>query len=312
MTLGNGVSIGYTFQLNEDLTALAETFVGSSVTFGYGFNNVHQATSQSVTDSTYMWHPGAAGTTSYGTASSVNEYPTVGSATYSYDGNANLKSNGTWTFTYDTENHLISASETGTSVSYDYDADHRQIQKTVGSTSSYYVYSRWQRIADYAGSGTGALQNRYVYGDKPDEPLIAVSSAGVLTYLHADRIGSIIATTNSSGAVVNKNLYSALGENAPVGTTFGFTGQRFDSDTGLYYYKRRYYSPVIGRFLQPDPIGYDGGLNLYTYVRNDPLNRIDPTGMQVSIKQDSVDISARYPTPPVPLIQAQRRQIAQM
>jgi RHS repeat-associated protein len=284
MTLGNGVSIGYTFQLNEDLTSLAQTFVGSSLTIGYGFNNVHQATSQSMTDGTYMWHPSAGGTTTYGTASSVNEYPTVGSATYQYDGNANLKSDGTWTFTYDTENHLTASSKTGTSVGYDYDADHRQIQKTVGSTTSYYVYSGWQRIADYAASGSGALQNRYVYGDKLDEVLITVSSSGTLTHLHADRIGSIIATTNSSGAVTNKNKYSAYGENAPAGTTFGFTGQRYDTDTGLYYFKRRYYSPVIGRFMQGDPVGYAGGLNLYTYVRNDSLNRTDPLGLLDLVK----------------------------
>ena len=104
------------------------------------------------------------------------------------------------------------------------------------------------------------------------------SSAGVLTYLHADRIGSIIATTNSSGAVTNKNLYSAFGEGVPAGSTFGFTGQRYDSETGLYYYKRRYYNPAIGRFLQPDTIGYTTDLNLYTYVNNDPLNKLDPTG----------------------------------
>lgn len=59
------------------------------------------------------------------------------------------------------------------------------------------------------------------------------------------------------------------------GTTFGFTGQRFDAETGLYYYKRRYYSPIFGRFLQPDPVPTE---HLYRYVHNDPLNLVDPTG----------------------------------
>ena len=281
LTYSNGASVTYSYQspIVDDLTSIAHAFVGSNVTFSYGFNNDHEIDSHGVTDNTYMWYPSAAGTTTYGTATSVNEYPTVGGASYTYDGNGNLKSNSTWTYTYDTENHLTAASETGTSVSYVYDGLHRQIQKTVGSTKSYYIYSGWQRIADYAGQG-GALQNRYVYGVGLDEPLIQVTSGGTLTFYHPNSQGSIIGVSNSSGAIVNKNAYGPNGEISSVaGTTFGFCGQRYDADTGLYYYKRRYYSPAIGRFLQPDPIGYNGrGLNLYTYVSDNPLQYVDPLG----------------------------------
>jgi RHS repeat-associated protein len=112
-----------------------------------------------------------------------------------------------------------------------------------------------------------------------DEPLVQVSSAGVLTYLHSDRQGSIVATTDSTGTVTNKSKYSPFGENAPIGTTFGFTTQRYDAETGLYYYKNRHYSPTLNRFLQTDPIGYGGGLNVYAYVNNDPVNLSDPLGL---------------------------------
>ncbi|OPZ92079.1 MAG: tRNA(Glu)-specific nuclease WapA precursor [bacterium ADurb.Bin425] len=184
-----------------------------------------------------------------------------------------------------------------------YDPFHRQAQKdaTITSTSkTRFIYSGWQRIADYDGV-SGVLQNRYIYGARLDEPLIQVSTAGVLTFLHANHQGSVLAVTDSVGAVINKNSYGPFGEGVPIGTTFGYTGQRYDSESGLYYYKRRYYDSANGRFLQPDPVGYQieeacgcscsGGcgtdakpsqLNLYSYVLNDSLNNSDPKGLQVS------------------------------
>jgi RHS repeat-associated protein len=283
LTYSNGaiVTYGYQSSIVDDLTSIAQAFVGSSVTFTYGYNHDHEIDSQAVTDNTYMWYPSAAATVTYGTANSVNEYPTVGGATYSYNGDACLSGNGTWTYTYDTENHLTAASETGTSVSYVYDGLHRQAQKTVGTTETRYIYSGWQRIADYNGS-TGALENRYVYGIGLDEPLIQVTSAGVLTFYHANHQGSIIGVSNSSGAIANKNVYGPFGETTLSGTTFGFTGQRYDSESNLYYYKYRVYSPSIGRFLQPDPMQYLNGLNLYTYVKDAPLDRDDLKGLSAS------------------------------
>ncbi|NJL73087.1 MAG: RHS repeat-associated core domain-containing protein, partial [Candidatus Competibacteraceae bacterium] len=114
-----------------------------------------------------------------------------------------------------------------------------------------------------------------------DEPLIIVTGT-TPTFLHHDKMGSIIAVSNNSGAVANKNKFSPFGEITTLGgTTVGFTGQRYDSELGLYYFKHRYYSPKLGRFLQPDPIGYTGSdFNLYTYVGNSPQKYTDPLGLQ--------------------------------
>jgi RHS repeat-associated protein len=282
---GNGTTVAYNPQLNEDVIAVDHYFVGSGVAFTYLFDNVHEPLSINVSDSSYLWNPPTSISTSYGTMAApggddVNKYLVVAGTTYNYDGNKNLTGDGTWTYAFDTENQLLSANMTGVASLLVYDPLRRQSQKTVGSAETRYIYSGWQRIADYDGV-LNTLQNRYIYGTAMDDVLIEVSSSGTVTFLHADRMGSIVATSKSDGTVASKNMFGPFGEPGALGgTTFGFTGQRYDVELGLYYYKRRYYSPNLGRFLQTDPSGYTGeDFNLYTYVRNSPLRFADPMGL---------------------------------
>lgn len=280
LTHGNTVVTDYAHVLDNDMNSLIQTFSGSAVTFTYGFNNAHEVTSQSVSDgANYMWHPALGGTLTFGTANNMNQYPTVGGVAQSFNSDGCLTGDGVWTFTYDTENHLIGATKTGVTASYLYDPLNRQAQKTVGATKTRYIYAGLQRIADYDGT-SGALQTRYVYGARMDEPLIKIAAAGTITYMHHDRNGNIIAITNNSGVVSSRYKYSPWGESPSMaGTSHGFQGQRFDDETGLYYMKARYYDSKTGRFLQPDPSGFSDGQNLYQFAYNNPNSFSDPFGL---------------------------------
>ncbi|MBK8225481.1 MAG: hypothetical protein IPK73_31085 [Candidatus Obscuribacter sp.] len=278
----NGNSVSYGYDLGNNLLTRDMTVSSGTVNWTYTYNQVHQMLTQNVSDLSYLWTPPALGSETYGTANNRNQYPSVGGASYSYSNAGNLTGDGTWTFGYNTENMLTSAVAAGTSASFSYDPFVRQTQKTVGTTKTKYVYSGSQLLEEYDGT-TNALLRRYVYAG-PNEPIFQIDSSGTVTYLHHDHLGSVIAQANASGVVGNKYQYSPFGEaTSMTGTTIGYTGQRWDNETGLYHYKARYYRPGINRFLQTDPIGYQEDLHLYAYVKNDPMNATDPEGLEPEV-----------------------------
>jgi RHS repeat-associated protein len=103
-----------------------------------------------------------------------------------------------------------------------------------------------------------------------------------LTYLTTDALGSSMALANLSGTVQTTYTFDAFGNASPSGSnttnSFAYTGRELDA-SGLYFYRARYHAPYVGRFISEDPIRYSGGINLYRYVRNNPINLIDPFGL---------------------------------
>jgi|GEM_PF-5943339 len=146
---------------------------------------------------------------------------------------------------------------------------------------SRYVYDGRRLVLEY--DGTNTFVARYSHGQQTDQPL-AVQRAGLgFFYYHADHQGSITHLTDTSGNVANSYLYDSYGRQLNVFESvtqpFTYTGRERDAESGLYYYRARYYDPQTGRFLSEDPIGFDGfDHNLYRYVLNNPLNLNDPNG----------------------------------
>jgi RHS repeat-associated protein len=224
---------------------------------------------------------------------------------FSYDDNGNQiartvpgASDKSWTQGWDYENRLvhvekIKGSERKT-VTFRYDPFGRRIEKNtetlidgVTATSTWtYIYDNEDIVLEVLTGEAGSEKTFYTHGPGIDEPL-AMERGGSFYYYHADGLGSIAAITNAAKSVVQSYSYDSFGMVKPstaFRNSFTYTAREWDRETGLYYYRARYYDPMVGRFISKDPIGFAGGdVNLYGYVQNNPVNQTDPTGLSSAI-----------------------------
>jgi RHS repeat-associated protein len=170
------------------------------------------------------------------------------------------------------------------SASFKYDALGRRIEKTINGKTIQYLYDGLDIVQEIEN---GMVTVNYIRTLNIDEPLARIESDGTIRYYHADALGSIIALTDDLGQIKTQYNYSPFGETEILGemsdNSFQYTGRENDG-TGLYYYRARYYSPKLKRFISEDPIRFDGGINFYIYVFNNPINFKDPSGFK---KDDS-------------------------
>ncbi len=221
-----------------------------------------------------------------------------------YDENGNLtsvtNSCGTTTYTWDARNRLVGIEGFDDacqplSASFKYDALGRRIEKTINGRTIQYLYDGLDIVQEIEN---GAVTVNYIRTLNIDEPLARIEADGTIRYYHADALGSVIALTDETGNVRTQYNYSPFGETEIIGESsdnpFQYTDRENDN-TGLYYYRARYYSPYLKRFVSEDPIGLMGGdVNYYVYVWNSPLRWLDPWGW---IGIDKTPQNAYWPGP---------------
>ena len=234
----------------------------------------------------------------------------------SHDNTGNLVNDGKSTYSYDEENRLIQATRLSTLAGdprvvgqYRYDALGRRVRKLAsplgGVTETRYFHDGARIIEEQDAAKTTLAT--YTYGNYIDE-VLTMNRAGQTFYYHQNSLWSVEAVTDAAANVVERYAYDAYGvpkimnaAGAPVlsnswgtahsaiGNQWMFTGRQFEEETGLYYYRARYYSAGHGRFLQRDPLGDMRRPNLFAYASGDPANVIDPSGL-AWLKQNCVAV----------------------
>jgi RHS repeat-associated protein len=312
-TGGGTVYANYTYTYDPAGNVQSEALNGA--TTSYSYDALNQMTSDGTNG--FSYDPTGNRTGGSFQTGTANQLTNDGTWSYTYDAEGNLlkKTKGsnaeTWTYGYDHQNHLLWAEDRQTDggtlirrIDYKYDAFGNRIEQdvTTGSTVvTRYALDGWGMSQDSQSNpttptgnenwnvwadldGSSQLQTRYVRGDQTDQLLARVSAAGTAAWYISDLRGSVRNLTDASGTVQDTIAYDGYGNvtaesNASFGDRWKYTGREWDSSTGLYYERDRYYDPKTGRWTSQDRLGLAGpNPNLYGYAGNNPSSATDPSG----------------------------------
>jgi RHS repeat-associated protein len=290
---------------------------GNNGSVSYGLDPVGNRTSANSTFSNLS--PG------FGTYNADDEV-----SSESYDLNGNTIIAGGVSYTYDSQNHMMTASGNGKSISMIYDAFGNRVAKTVnGVTTQYLVEDDVnptglpQVIEELSGPiGSGVVTRTYTYGLQRISENLSPSLTGNNTWTPSfyvyDGSGSVRQLTNSAGVATDEYEYDAYGNSfTKTGTTpnnYLYRAEQFDSDLGLYYLRARYYNPNTGRFMSRDPKEFtllesknnpvdSRKLHRYLYASGDPVNRIDPRGREDEEEDAELNRFVQYERPALKFLQ---------
>lgn len=232
----------------------------------------------------YNGHSDRLGAMGYGWSHSYDDAGQLlsdGTTTYTYDANGNLIGAGADGFTWDWANRLTGATVNGQNTTYNYDAMNVRVGATVNGAADSFLWDRATALPLLIDDGT----NAYLHGTGP---MAQIDGSGTRYDLMADGLGSIRGVTDGSGALAGTADYGVFGDyrnQSGVSSRFGFTGEYFAPETGLWHLRARDLNPSLGRFLSADPVQPNApgsqGYNPYAYVANNPTTWVDPSGYSI-------------------------------
>jgi RHS repeat-associated protein len=283
----------YTYDANSNLTSINVTNdVGKNKTFTYdALNRLKYAEGPfGYIDYTYdgvgnrLTKVENNQTITYMYASGTNRLQEItGPVAFTYDANGNVTGIDNKVLIYNQNNRLVQVEENSTIlVEYIYNGLGQRVKKTANGLTIIFLYDfDGNLIAESQDDGT--IISEYLYMGTSRIARVNVGS-GEICYFHNDHLGAPELMTDASGNAVWEAEFKPFGEAAVKSTSivknnFRLPGQIFDEESGLHYnYFRDYYSG-IGRYIEPDPIGLEGGINLFAYANLNPINEIDLFGL---------------------------------
>jgi RHS repeat-associated protein len=280
-------------------------FTSADGTSNYNYDDRDQLTGTDHSyqgDESYSYDANGNRTNSGYNTGDNNQLLSDGKYNYEYDNEGNrtkrteIATGEVTEYTWDYRNRLTDVVVKGAGGSvikqadYTYDVYDRRIAKSVdadGAGANSATVERFVHDGDNLAlvfDGNGNQTNRYLYGTGVDEIVADQRANGQTIWSLADNQGSVRDLVDNSGNVVNHISYDSFGNitnqsNPTIDTRFTYTGRELDKESGLYYYRARYYDAAVGGFISVDPIGFRAGdSNLYRYVFNSPTNYTDPSG----------------------------------
>jgi len=274
MTLPNGVVLAYTYDNDSHVKAMTWTLAGNPVgDLEYSYD----AEGRVIEKTGSFAQTGLPQPVTGNMFNAANEMTSFNGTTLTYDLNGNLTNDGTNTYTWDARNHLVSLIGAN-AASFVYGPDGRRAQKTINGTSTQFLYDGSNPVQEIQN---GAPSANMLTGLGIDQYFQRTDSGGARDYL-TNILSSSLALTDATGSIQTQYFYDPFGNTTASGQAssnpYRFTGRENDG-SGLYYYRNRYYDPLLARFISQDPLDFGGGdLNLYGYVSENPTDLTDPLG----------------------------------
>lgn len=292
LMLPNGIEVSYGYDDASQLTGIEYRNSGGTILgdLTYEYDAAGRRTRMGGTFARVML-PEAVASAVYDDANRLTAW---GARTLVYDDNGALTSQtdqSTLSYVWDDRQRLSEIKQgVVTTTGFQYDAFNRRTGRIVNEVATSYLNDGWQVVQELNGSN---LTANLLTGPRADE-IFRRRTGTVTEDFLLDALGSAIALTDGAGVIQTTYRYEPYGATAADGTassnTYQYTAR--EADDGLYYYRNRYYSPGMQRFISEDPLGFAAGSNMYAYVEGDPINNTDPLGLETA------QISMQYPLPP--------------